>query len=300
MKTISVFGSINADQTYYMKRLPKIGETLKSDKKMTSPGGKGLNQAVAAARLGSDVHFIGAVGEDAAGVSLIERLENEQIHTAQVRVVLGQDTGEATIFIQEGGKNMIVINSGANDDVRFDSLHAQTDILITQFEVPIEEVTHACIAAKQQGAVTFVNPAPAKTITTDLLKYTDVFIPNETELAFFLGHDLPELHEAIYATVQTFFDQGVQVLIVTMGEKGSLVCTTGGFIHVDAFKVNVVDTTAAGDSFVGAFAHRLDSARLTDLTHLQDCVRFANRFASYVVQRPGAMVSIPTADEIQF
>ncbi|MCY9513965.1 ribokinase [Paenibacillus apiarius] len=303
MNHICVLGSLNRDTSHLLTRLPMVGETVHGIGTSSSAGGKGCNQAVSAARLGASVSFIGKVGEDKGGEQLLKVLREENIDTAHIQVDPDIPTGEATILIQEDGKNAIIVTAGANMSIRDEDIEQayaaidQADIVIAQFEIPIPAVTKAFAYAKQQGKVTILNPAPAKEIPDALLQATDILVPNETEMQVITGAELNG-DEAIRAAASQLLGHGIRYVIVTLGEQGALICHADGAEHVPAQRVSAVDTTAAGDSFIGALSSRLDLARWDDPQHLREVVSFANSFSALVVQRKGAIASIPYSHEL--
>ncbi|CAH8720429.1 ribokinase [Paenibacillus thiaminolyticus] len=304
MNHICVVGSLNRDTSHLLARLPMVGETVHGISTSSSAGGKGCNQAVSAARLGAKVAFIGKVGEDKAGDQLLTVLKEEQIDTSHIDVDPKVHSGEATILIQEDGKNAIIVTPGANMNIREEDIERaysaidKADIVIAQFEIPIPAVTQAFVYAKQQGKVTVLNPAPAKVIPEELLRATDILVPNESEMQIITGVE-PSSDDAIRQAADRLLGYGIRYVIVTLGEQGALICHADGAAHVPAKRVTAVDTTAAGDSFIGALCSRLDLTQWQDVRHMEDIVRFANSFSALVVQRKGAISSIPYAHELE-
>ncbi|AQT84917.1 ribokinase RbsK [Paenibacillus larvae subsp. larvae] len=305
MNTICVLGSLNIDNSFLLSKLPKLGETVQGIGKLTNAGGKGCNQAVSASRLGASVSFIGKVGKDKHGEQLLDILKEEGIDTSYVGLDKEAPTGEACILIQQDGNNAIIVTSGANMELNSKDVQAarstieKADFLISQLEVPVPAIIEAFTYAKQHNVKTVLNPAPAGEIPDELLRFTDVLIPNETEMQVITGKDSLS-REDMGIAAKPLLEKGVHYVLVTLGEQGSLLCHSGGEVFVPSFKVNAVDTTAAGDSFIGAFTSKLDISRWEDVQHIREAVRFASYFSSLVVQRKGAFSSIPFADEVNY
>lgn len=303
MKKIGVLGSINMDISLLLESLPSQGETILATSKLTGPGGKGFNQAVSAARLGAEVNFIGKVGADGFGRQLVTTLQQEGVSTDHIYVDANLPTGEAIILLGSSGSNMIVVNSGSNmgltpaDIDHSEQMIADADIILAQFEVPVPVIEHAFALARSKGKITVLNPAPAKQIPASLLQLTDFLIPNESEMHIITGCDT-DSNESISEGAYNLIQQGVGSVIVTLGERGSLICHRDGSIPIPAQRVQAIDTTAAGDSFIGAFCTQLDSYSDKPLDNIIVAVQFANRFSAIVVQRKGAFQSIPYIHEL--
>lgn len=296
---VAVLGSINVDTTYHMDRFPEPGETLAAGSKSSAPGGKGANQAVAAVRSGSKIYFIGMVGTDAEGKFMREALQEDHVDTSNVGNDSKHGTGTALITLDASGQNQIMVYGGANQAMTTDVL-AKTapvfddvDFLIAQFETPQAVALEAFKQAKQHGVVTVLNPAPAHEIMPELLQYTDVIAPNETESALLTGIKITG-EDSLKQTAAYFADRGVGTTLVTLGEKGAFYATASASGLVPAFKVTPVDTTAAGDTFIGALVSQLRP----DFTNIEDALTYAQRASSLTVQGMGAMPSIPTRDEV--
>lgn len=287
-KNITVIGSINMDYTSVVSRLPEKGETILAKKFKVSPGGKGANQAAAAARLGGQVQMIGAVGKDDAGERLKKILIQESIDVSGVKETQ-EPTGNALIAVEEFGKNMIVVFPGANATVdkqqiqRYEALVDVAQIIILQLEIPIESVLYAAKLAKSKSKTVILNPAPAAQLPEEIYPCLDYITPNETELALLTGC------EDIQEAAQRLRDKGVKNVIVTLGEKGCLLLNEEGILELPAFKVNPKDTTAAGDTFNGAFA-----VAVSEDKSLRDALRFASAAAGLSTEQLGAMESVPT------
>ncbi|HJA73528.1 MAG TPA: ribokinase [Candidatus Limosilactobacillus faecipullorum] len=297
---IAVLGSINVDTTYHVTRFPQPGETISANDKSSAPGGKGANQAVAAARSGAQLSFIGMVGEDNEGKFMREALQADGIDTKFLKNDPRHGTGAAVITLDANGQNDIMVYPGANfgmDESLLsgtEDLLENIDFLIAQFETPQEVTAAAFKLAKEHGVVTILNPAPAKEILPELLAVTDVVIPNESESEVLTGIAV-DSEEAMLKTATYFKEHGVANLLITLGSRGVFYATPHGHGMVPAFKVKAVDTTAAGDTFIGALASQLTK----DLSNVADALVYAQRASSLTVQRMGAMPSIPTASEVQ-
>ncbi len=297
---IAVLGSINVDTTYHVTRFPQPGETISANDKSSAPGGKGANQAVAAARSGAQLSFIGMVGEDNEGKFMREALQEDGIDTKFLKNDPRHGTGAAVITLDANGQNDIMVYPGANFGMD-ESLLAGTedllekvDFLIAQFETPQAVTAAAFKLAKEHGVVTILNPAPAKEILPELLAVTDVVIPNESESEVLTGIAV-DSEEAMLKTAEYFKDHGVANLLITLGSRGVFYSTPHGHGIVPAFKVKAIDTTAAGDTFIGALTSQLRK----DLSNVAGALVYAQRASSLTVQRMGAMPSIPTASEVQ-
>ena len=299
-KKIAVLGSLNLDTTYHVTRFPQPGETISANDKSSAPGGKGANQAVAAVRSGAQVAFIGMVGEDNEGKFMREALQEDGIDTKFLQNDPRHGTGSAIITLDVNGQNDIMVYAGANfgmDESLLkgtDDLFKDCDFLIAQFETPQAVTAAAFKQAKAHGVTTILNPAPAKEILPELLAVTDVVIPNESESEVLTGIAV-DSEAAMLETADYFKAHGVNNLLITLGSRGVFYCTPHGHGMVPAFKVKAVDTTAAGDTFIGALASQL----ATDLSNVADALVYAQRASSLTVQRMGAMPSIPTEAEVR-
>lgn len=297
---VVVLGSINVDTTYHVERFPQPGETISAKSKSSAPGGKGANQAVAAVRSGAKTSFIGAVGSDNEGQYMLEALKENGIDTHHIMVDKYHGTGTAAVTLDAEGQNDIMIYGGANQAMTTDVLDGiddvldDADFLISQFETPQAVTLAAFKVAKEQGVTTILNPAPAHDIIPELLKYTDVIAPNESECALLTGIEIAD-EDSMLASAEYFQSRGVKHLLITLGSKGVFYATPNGHGLVPAFKVKAVDTTAAGDTFIGALSSQLKD----DLSNVADALVYAQRASSLTVQQMGAMPSIPTADKVR-
>lgn len=299
MKKITIVGSINLDTTLRVNTLAKPGETCHSTGLALAGGGKGANQGVAAKRLGAEVAFIGAVGKDAAGNQMMDLLREEGLNTAGIAVLEGS-TGQAFITVDDQGENSIVIHSGANGSItpadvfEHRALIQESDTVIAQFESSIDSTVEAFGLGREAQVMTVLNPAPGrKEVPLELLSLTDVIIPNETETHILTGIEIKndaDLQEA----ARYFHELGIGGVIITLGSKGAFYSAHGQQKKVPALKVTPVDTTAAGDTFIGA----LTSVLSNDLSNIEEAVMFGNLASSVTVQGHGAQPSIPYTKDL--
>lgn len=301
MNKVTVIGSINLDTNLRVKKMPRPGETVHATDHYSAAGGKGANQAVAAARAGSDVSFIGGVGDDAAGKEMLNLLKSENINTSGIITATKESTGQAFITVDDSGQNSITIYAGANyafgaDEVlQNQGLIKNADFLIAQFETPLAATIKGFEIAHEAGVRTILNPAPGMDqIPVELLKLTDIITPNETEAETITSVKVIDEKAAQKAAVK-LREQGVGTVIITIGDKGAFYSYQSKNELIPAFKVKAVDTTAAGDTFIGAMASVLQ----TDLSNLKDAILFANKASSLTVQKYGAQPSIPYKKDIK-
>jgi ribokinase len=289
---IVVVGSLNLDLAVRVDRLPGPGETVSGGDVFRNPGGKGANQAVAAARLGRGVAMVGRVGDDQAGRELLASLEADAVDTAHVRAVDGVPSGAAFITVSQDGENQIVVSPGANARLAPDDVAAAgaalraAAVTLIQLEVPLEAVAAAVRAA---GGRVVLNPAPVRDLPSGLLGEVDVLVPNRVELAQLAGAPVPGTVEEAAELAGRL---PARAVVVTLGADGALVVEQGNASHVPAVPVRPVDTTAAGDAFCGGLADALAGGAA-----LQDAARWAVRVAAAACTRPGAQASLPTPDE---
>src|SRR4051812_4039613 len=297
MGRVFVAGSINMDVVATATRHPKVGETVAGQAVHYFPGGKGANQAVAAAKLGAATTLIGRLGTDAFGQQLRTFLAAQGVDISFVHDSAEAHTGTAIITVADAD-NTIVVVSGANalvspEDVAAPSL-ANGDIAVSQFEIPLPTIRAFFERAKAAGATTILNPAPAIVFGKDLLDLVDILILNETELGFLTGTTLRESDDLVrFAEAARSLQDRDSIICVTLGKRGVLALIDGRAEMMAARAVKAVDTTGAGDCFVGALA-----ARLAKGTPLHDALDYANIAASICVQRMGAAPSMPTAAEV--
>ncbi|WP_048000073.1 ribokinase [Lactiplantibacillus herbarum] len=300
MNKVTVLGSLNVDTILRFKRFPKPGETLPLTGKSVAGGGKGANQAISAARAGAQTTFIGKVGTDQEGDFMLRQLTDSGVDDQYVQHSDTANTGAAFILLDSSSENRILIDGGTNQQVTPEDVEqaqtaiAASDFLIAQFETPVAATVRGFELAHAAQRQTILNPAPAtKTVPAELLALTDLIVPNETETETLTGIHITDEYSMIKGA-QKLQSLGVANVIITVGSKGAFWMrgTEHGF--VPAYKVHAVDTTAAGDTFIGA----LSSVLKTDLSNLDAAVRFANRASSLAVQKLGAQPSIPTREEI--
>jgi ribokinase len=271
MGKVCVCGSVNMDVFGYVERLPAPGETLRGSRLVYAPGGKGANQAVAAARLGADVRFFGALGDDRFGETLATSMADDGIDLGELRRH-DEATGVALILVADDGENQIVVLSGANDRVEAPAADPDAAVWLTQAEVPLAAVEGTLAAARQTGALALVNPSPAGRLPADLVRRFDVAIVNETELEG-LGPDLPP------------------AVVLTLGAAGARILPDGP--SLPAIPADVVDTTGAGDSLAGGLA-----AGLAEGLPLPDALRLGLGAASLCVERYGCQPAMPSRAEV--
>lgn len=300
--SIIVLGSINTDLVIRSPSLPRPGETILGGEFYRAAGGKGANQAVAAARTSRDpVTFLAAVGDDSFGHESLAGLQRENLDTRFLKLVPGQASGVALILVDAGGQNLISVASGANLLLRPDDVHAvpievwqNAHVFVACLESPLETVMAGLRRAKQHGLTTIINPAPAdrEILFAVGLRLIDLFTPNETEAAILTGREVRTAEEA-EAAARQLQSAGCSRVIITRGEQGCCVLDGDVVTHLPAQRVEAIDAVAAGDVFNGALATALAEGR-----PLIEAARFANAAASISVTRCGAQPSIPTRDEI--
>lgn len=298
--TVAVVGSLNMDLVVRVPRLPVAGETLAGHTFAQVPGGKGGNQAVAAARLGAHVAMIGRVGADGNGASLRAGLEAEGIDCAALATSETAPTGVALISVDEDGRNSIVIVAGSNgaltpaDIARHESVLASASVVVCQLETPPDTVRAALETGRRLGKTVILNPAPAiGPLPSEWLPLVDYLIPNEVEAAALTGLPIGSPAQAAEAA-EALRRQGARNVLITLGASGVLAAFDSGQTHFEAPRVAAVDTTAAGDTFIGAFA-----AQLAGRVAVDSAIRFAQRAAALSVTRAGAQPSIPTLSELE-
>lgn len=292
---IAVVGSLNMDLVVSANRMPRMGETLQGNTIQYIPGGKGANQAVACAKLGAQVSMIGAVGDDVFGAQIMKNMKQHGVPTEYISMVQGSSTGTATI-IHTPQDNCIVIVPGANDACTPEVIEASAtaitaaDILIVQLEIPLPSVTRALQIAKAAGVTTVLNPAPAQPLTAELLQLADVITPNESEFDILLGsgHTEEESERQLQERLLDWQTQYDQFLVVTRGAQGVSYLENNRISTIAAPKVNVVDTTGAGDCFNGALCYGLAMK-----WNWEQALSFAVKAASLSVQQFGAQAGMP-------
>ena len=301
MNNICILGSINMDMVVEVDKIPKNGETVLAKSLDYNPGGKGANQAVAARRIDKGVTLLGSLGDDEYGNRILDDLLQEGVNTEHIKIVEDK-TGLAIINVDSRGENNIVVVPGANREVDVEyvvenrRVIGDSDILISQLEIPIDAVEEAFKIAKNNKTKTILNPAPARELSDELFLNTDIIIPNETETEILTGI-YPDTEENMIKAAKILLYKGVKNVIITLGAKGSFFMNGDEYKHIEALDVEVVDTTAAGDSFVGAFASRLQSLEFLDIYY---AIKIATKAASVTVQKKGAQQSLPYFRDIKF
>lgn len=299
MRDIVVVGSLNVDLSFSAERIPAPGETVSASGLEMGPGGKGLNQAVAAARLGGRVHMVGRVGSDAFARLPLETLESNGIDATYVEALSGRSTGAAGIVVQPDGQNAITVAGGANrilapEHVR-DALAAfrASAILMVQLEAPEETVRCALELAKEHGMTTLLDPAPVRPLSDELLRLVDVLTPNESEARRLSGTDVRDVESAALAG-RILHERSLGDVIVTLGEQGCVWVSATGFEHVPAPRVLAVDTTGAGDAFNGGIATALAAEE-----PLSRALRRGILAGTAATLKRGAAAAMPTTEEVK-
>ncbi len=295
---IVVIGSCNTDMVINTEHLPLPGETIIGGKFFMNAGGKGANQAVAAARLGGNVCFMAKVGNDHFGSRSIEQYKAEGINVDHILVDSEQPSGVALIMVDSKGENCIAVASGANamlrpEDIdKAEGLIEHGDIVLMQLETPLETVEYVARMAKERQKKVILNPAPALHLPDSLLNNLYMIIANETETEYISGIKITDM-ESICRAADIISERGVENVVITLGSKGAFIKESGAYHKVPAIKVKAVDATAAGDTFCGALCVALAEKR-----SILDAVEFANKCASITVTRMGAQSSLPYRNEI--
>ena len=298
MKNICVIGSLNMDLVVNVDIMPKPGQTIIGSNFKEVPGGKGANQAVAMARLNGNVSMIGKVGEGGFGQTLINSLKNDKVDTTYIQTSKGA-TGVALITVDKNAQNSIVVSPGANFEVKEDDIDnnieaiKNSDIVVLQLETPLNTIKYALNKAKELNKYTILNPAPAVKLDDEIIKNVDLLTPNETELEIISGVSI-ETEEDIQKAAQIMIEKGVKELIVTLGSKGSLYINKEKSMFKKAYKVEAVDTTAAGDSYTGALAVALSQDK-----NIEDAMDFASKVGALSVLKEGAQSSLPTLEDVK-
>jgi ribokinase len=294
---VCVVGSTNVDLFFRTERLPRPGETLAGKSFHLGYGGKGANQAVMAARLGARVSMVGRVGRDVFGEEALRNFHREQVETAHVQVDAERPTGVASIVVDDAAENCILIVPGANHGLT--PAHVQdaaaviraADVVLCQLEVPVECCLEAFRLARAAGVRTILNPAPAAALPDELLRLTDLCVPNETEIEALTG--APVAPEGMEAAARALRRRGPRMVIVTLGARGALV-VDDDTRNVPAFAVRAVDPTGAGDAFIGSLA-----VFLAEGVQLTEAVRRANAAAALSVTRLGTQTAYPRRGEVE-
>ncbi|MGY6277815.1 ribokinase [Methylomonas sp. MgM2] len=298
MNKAIVIGSLNMDIVAFVKEQPKVGETVFGRDLKYFPGGKGSNQAVACRRLGCETLMIGRVGNDAFGEQLLAFQKQEGINTDNVRLLTDHSTGTALITVSNNSENAIVVIPGANavwDDEFLDHLAVETgDVVLAQFEIPDEVILKTFKKAKHGGAATLLNPSPVRPILPDISTLTDLLVVNGIELASLSGVTIDvDDDESVFDAALQLKSRGYRTVIVTLGDKGIRLLQDGTTHRVAARTVSALDTTGAGDTFIGGLA-----AGILSGLNLLRAIELGNVAASLSVTRLGAASSIPTLKEV--
>ncbi|MDP5291593.1 ribokinase [Oceanimonas sp. CHS3-5] len=296
--TLTVTGSINIDHVIRLPQFPRPGETLTGRDYRIVPGGKGANQAVAAARAGAVTQLVACVGDDAMAKDLVAGFAADGINTSAIDAVAGVNTGVALIQVSDAGENTIALAAGANAELIPERLERHASALhcrqlLLQLEIPLETNLAAAQIAKAQGATVVLNPAPAQTLPDTLLAMVDMITPNETEAERLTGVAVNDEAGAA-AAARVLHDRGIAIVIITLGARGVWLSEAGHGRRIPGFAVQAVDTTAAGDTFNGALVAALQQGQA-----LEPAVRFAQAAAAISVTRPGAQTSVPFRAEIE-
>jgi ribokinase len=296
---VLVVGSSNLDLVVTTNRFPKPGETIFGKKFEMYPGGKGANQAVCAARLGCKTFFIGKMGNDEFHEKLSVILENAGVDISNLFIDKNEHTGTALITVDETGQNQIVVISGSNmklssQDISSKSdLFSKTAVVLTQLEIPIETVVESAKLAHENNALFILNPAPAASLPEYLFHLIDYITPNENELELLSGLKIND-DSSIRLAAEKLLKKGIRNVIVTLGDRGSMLINSSTTKHFPVSKVEVVDSTGAGDAFNGALASSLSEGNA-----IEKAIELANKVASISVTRMGAQSSLPYASEIK-
>ena len=295
--SVLVFGSLNLDLVTYADKLPAIGETIVGEKLLKFPGGKGLNQAIAARRAGSEVLMVGSIGNDADGDYLFDILKSENIDPKFITKT-SEQTGIAVIEVSKSAENRIIIIAGANSKTRFSNevltSSPSATVSLAQLETPIAEVAKFIHESKAAGKITILNPAPIQKLDQQLLQDTDYLIANETEASFLIGSAVEHLSKDEALTIARQLQKnGSKKVIITLGEQGSVYLDQEKELFTPAYKVKAVDTTAAGDAFCGAFA-----TAISENKPVEYALKFASAAGGLAATKAGAVPSLPTQQEI--
>lgn len=298
MKKLCVIGSLNMDLVTKVENFPKPGETIVGESFKTFPGGKGANQAVALGRLGADVFMVGKVGEDIYGTEYLEVLKNNNVSQLGIHIEEGISSGVAVIQVSDKGENNIVVIPGANGKVDVKYIESKWDILeeadifLLQLEIPMTTVTDTIKKLKSKGKTIILDPAPATKLPEEIFKYIDYITPNETEIETLVEKSIDN-EDDLKESAQVLLDRGVKAVIAKLGSKGAAIIKKDEYVSIPGFKVNPVDTTAAGDSFNAGFAFALAEEK-----ELEVCVRFGNAVGAISTMALGAQEAMPSYEEV--
>lgn len=293
---IFIVGSLNMDLVISAPFMPENGMTISGEGFMTNPGGKGANQAAAVGKLGGNAYMVGCVG-NAFGIELKETLQGYGVNTDNVDMDETVSSGIAVIVVV-GGDNRIILDAGANANVSkglVDKAFSQAeagDFVICQLEIAQDIVAYAFQKAKKKGLTTVLNPAPAAEVQESIMQYCDWFIPNQSEAQFYTGI-YPDDEASAKACAERLQAKGIKNVLITMGVAGSVCIQDGVYTRANSFKVEAIDTTAAGDTYVGAFV-----TKLSEGASVQDAMTFASKASSLTVTKKGAQQSIPYRKDV--
>lgn len=298
VKSIIVFGSLNMDLSIETNQMPKTGETVDGHSFFTAPGGKGGNQAVAAAKSGAHTYMLASVGQDLFGQQLIDSLKENQVDCGFINQCEDTSTGVAVI-VRSQGDNRIILNAGANHSITqsdvsnaLQQIAKKEDIFLTQFENKHSVVLEAIKEAKNRGLFTVLNPAPAKEIPTEFYKYIDLLIVNQSECEM-LTSVYPTTEDECRKAMANLYKQGLHSVIITLGKEGSVYGCETEYISVPGFSVKAVDTTAAGDTYIGSLLYGFINGET-----ILESMNYASKASALAVTKQGAQPSIPTKEEI--
>jgi ribokinase len=295
----AVLGSINFDSVAKAERLPKTGETVRGISYGTYVGGKGANQSVQLSLLGADVTFIGKIGDDEIGQTLKKSLQNHGINTEFQRVEKGVNSGACNINLDSEGHNTLLYAPGANERISIKDIDdaaraiSSADIFITQNEINLDAVEYGLKTAKKFGITTFLNPAPALELPGEIYKLVDYILPNETEAETYCGFPTAVDEKALRRSAEWFLARGVKKVVITLGENGVFYFDGKESALCPAFKIKAVDTTAAGDAYIGGFAYTVGKGGA-----LAEAMRFGNACGALAASKQGAQVSLPSYEAV--
>lgn len=297
---VVILGSTNVDQFLTVERYAQPGETLHVEEAQKAfGGGKGANQAIATARMQADTTFITKIGTDGVADFILEDFKVAHIDTSYIIKTAEAKTGQAFITVNAEGQNAIYVYGGANmtmtpeDVINAKDAIINADFVVAQLEVPIPAIISAFEIAKAHGVTTVLNPAPAKALPNELLSLIDIIVPNETEAELLSGIKVTN-EQSMKDNANYFLSIGIKTVLITLGKQGTYFATKNQSQHIEAYKVNAIDTTAAGDTFIGAFVSRLNKSQ----DNLADAIDFGNKASSLTVQKHGAQASIPLLEEV--
>ncbi|HCZ8375047.1 TPA: ribokinase [Staphylococcus aureus] len=297
---VVILGSTNVDQFLTVERYAQPGETLHVEEAQKAfGGGKGANQAIATARMQADTTFITKIGTDGVADFILEGFKAAHIDTSFIIKTTEAKTGQAFITVNAEGQNTIYVYGGANmtmtpeDVINAKDAIINADFVVAQLEVPIPAIISAFEIAKAHDVTTVLNPAPAKALPNELLSLIDIIVPNETEAELLSGIKVTN-EQSMKDNANYFLSLGIKTVLITLGKQGTYFATKNQSQHIEAYKVNAIDTTAAGDTFIGAFVSRLNKSQ----DNLADAIDFGNKASSLTVQKHGAQASIPLLEEV--